>query len=145
MVPAFAWRARAVSAAPAGDHDEVASAEQAGVSLRVDRQPGGDEVVDPGLDAAGRAVVVQREAQHDRVGLLHLADQQLGQRPGLGLGRCVLVGRQHCGQPAGRIKVRQGIAAEVPVGDGAAGMRGAPDGGGPGAELAADRGASPDA
>src|SRR5258705_7833302 len=31
VVPAFAWRALAVAAASAGEHDEVASAEQTGV------------------------------------------------------------------------------------------------------------------
>ncbi len=89
--------------------------------------------------------VVQRKPQHDRVRFLDLVDQLFAQRPGFGVGRGVLVARQYPGQAAGRIKVRQGITAEVPVGDGAVGMRGAPGGGGPGAELAADRGVSPDA
>jgi hypothetical protein len=115
------------------------------VGFWVDGQPGGDEVVDPGLDAAGCAEVVQREAQHDRVRFLDLADQLFGQRPGGGLGRGVLVAGQYPGQPAGRVKVREGIAAEVPVGDGSCGVRGAPGGRCAGGELAADRGVSPDA
>ena len=61
------------------------------------------------------------------------------------MGRGVLAGRRYPGQAAGRIQVRQGSAAAVTVGDGAAGMRGAPDGGGAGAELAADGGVCPDA
>jgi len=68
-----------------------------------------------------------------------------GQRPGLGVGRCVLVARQYPGQPTGRIKVRQRIMAQAPVGDGAVGMRCAPDVRCAGAELAADRGVSPGA
>lgn len=44
MVPPLAGRARAVAAAPGGDHHEIASAEQTGPGLAVHDQPQGDEV-----------------------------------------------------------------------------------------------------
>ena len=75
MIPAFARRARTVTAAAAGQRNEVGVAEQAGVGLGVDGQARGDDVVDPGLDRAGRTEVIQREAEQDRVGLLDLVDQ----------------------------------------------------------------------
>ena len=70
-------------------------------------------------------------------GLLDLADEQLGERQDAAWAAVCRSPGSDCGQPAGGIKVRQGITAEVTVGDGAAGTRGAPDGGGPGAEPAA--------
>ena len=75
VIPAFPRCAGAVSAAARGENDEFGVAEQSGIGLRVDRYSWSDQVVDPGLDRAGRALVVEGKAQHDGVGLLDLIDQ----------------------------------------------------------------------
>jgi hypothetical protein len=67
VVPAVARGARRVSAAASGEHDELASAEQSLATLEVDGEAGGHDMVDPCLDRARRAEVVQRQAEQNRV------------------------------------------------------------------------------
>jgi hypothetical protein len=69
MIPTLPRRAGTVSATARGENDEFGVAQQSGVGLRVNRHSRSDEVVDPGLDCAWRAVVVERKAQQNRVGL----------------------------------------------------------------------------
>jgi predicted DNA-binding transcriptional regulator AlpA len=67
------------------------------------------------------------------------------QGPRVGLRRGVLLGRHQPGQAGGRVEVPEGIAAQVPVGHGAAGVRSAPEVPRARGEPAADRPISLDA
>ena len=77
-----------------GEHDEVRSGQQAGPGLGIDRQPRGDDVVDPRLHCARRTEVVQREAEKHGIGALDLIDEFDGQRDGLLLNGRALIGGQ---------------------------------------------------
>jgi hypothetical protein len=54
-VPPVSGCAFGVAPAAADEHDELTAAEQRGEGLGIERQSDRDEVVDPGLDAAGCA------------------------------------------------------------------------------------------
>jgi MFS family permease len=95
-------------------------------------------VIDPGLDRARRAEVVDGEPEQDRVRALDLIDELLGQRPRGGLSGRVLCGRDTPGEDGIGIEMRQWIGAEIAVGDGPARVRGEPDAGGARGQPAAD-------
>jgi predicted dithiol-disulfide oxidoreductase (DUF899 family) len=119
--------------------EQVASAEHPGQRRRVDGESGCDEMIDPRLDAAGRAEVVERQSEQDRVGRQDLLDDLLGQLPRDGLGRSLLLGRHHSRPPGLAVQVRQRVRPEVTVGDRAARMRRPPGGGCARGQGAADR------
>jgi hypothetical protein len=139
VVPTVAGCTLGVAAAATGKDDQIAAAEQRSVSLGIEREAASDEVVYPRLDAAGCAEVVQRKSEQDRVGLLDLVDQLFGQCPRGGLSRCAQFRFYSAGHTRGGIEVRDGVAAQVSVGDGAVGMSSPPGVPCVGGELAADR------
>jgi len=105
----------------------------------VDREAAGHHVVDPSLDRARRAEVVERQAEQDRVCLLELVDELLRKLPRNSLCRRVLFGRDVPCKPAPRVEVRDRAGAEVTVGDRAAGIRRTPHPGGASAQRTSDR------
>src|SRR5947207_10344016 len=96
-------------------------------------------MVDPCLDRARRAEVVERQAGQDRVCVLELVDELLRKLPRNSLCRRVLFGWDVPCKPALRVEVRNRAGAEVTVGDRAAGMRGTPNPGGASAQRTSDR------
>src|SRR5262249_26115579 len=122
-----------------------AAAEQALATFEVDREASRDDVIDPCLDRARRAEVVERQAEQDRVCLLDLIDEPNRELPGCGLGSCGLFERDVPWKAAASVEVRDGAGAEVPVGDRAAEMRSMPSLGGARAQGARHRGLDTDA
>src|SRR5262245_16323475 len=85
VVPAITGSAWRITAAACCDHDQVAAAEQALLGLVIQGEAVGHDVVDPCLDRARSAEVVERQAEQDRVSLLDLGYQLLREPPRFGL------------------------------------------------------------
>jgi hypothetical protein len=138
VVPPVARGPGGVAAAARRDHDQVAPDEQTLLSLDVDREAVGDDVVDPSLYRAWGAEIVERQAQENRVGLLDLGNEPLREIPGSGLGGGVLVAGDVPRQPPSRIEVGDWFGAQVAIGDRPLGMGRAPPVRGAGRQCAAD-------
>jgi hypothetical protein len=98
------------------------AAKQSAAGFRVDRQARRDDVVDPRLDGARRAEVVERQAQQHSVGVLDLVDQLAAERERRFLRGRALVGRHQPGRPGRGVEVRNRVDGEVAVSDRAAWM-----------------------
>ncbi len=109
------------------------------MGLGVDGQPQGDDVVDPGLDRAGRTEVVQRQTEQHRVGLLDLVDQFDAERKRRVLCRGALLRGHHSRQSRRGIQVRDRAGAEIAVGHSSAGMGAPPPIGAPGGQSTTHR------
>ena len=139
MVPAVAWCAGSVSATARGQYEELGVTKQACARLGVERQPWRDEVVHPRLHGAGRTVVVQRKSEQEHVGALDLVDQLDAARERRGLRRRVVGGRDHPGQAARGVEVRDRVCGEVAIGHRSAGVGGVPPLRGARGQSATDR------
>jgi hypothetical protein len=81
----------------------------------VDGESGRHDAIDPGLQRARRAEVVEGHADHDLVRGQHLADKRLGQRSSFALlSRPVLVGHEVRGERV-QIEMRNGISGQIAV------------------------------
>ena len=84
-----------------------------------DRAVLGHDVVEPGLEGAGRAEVVQRQPDGDDIGREHVVDEPLGEGSSRRLMRGAVLGREELRDEGVVVQVGDGVGGEVTVGDGA--------------------------